>query len=208
MIAMNRFRFTLLAICLVLIYLGWSDVSLFLRNPEPLPIAIEELELSGAPREWLRVTGGYQDLTQAISTSGSVELDALLVPLKSAPDERGFRVLVETRDPHLLNLFKTYHFLLDSVLEKEKYLTEHQDEFVGRIDVTGTLVGGLIASGNRDKLLTLARDIGMDVSDEVIFISEGKEPATFRGFFFLGIALLGLIKVVLMFRKKTVSREQ
>ena len=32
---MKRFRFTLLAICLVLLYLGWIDVALFLRNPAP-----------------------------------------------------------------------------------------------------------------------------------------------------------------------------
>ena len=80
---MKRFRFTLLAICLLLLWLGWNDLSLLLRNPKPQTIGLEELVRTGPPRDWLHVTGGYQDLTEAISTSGSVDLDAFLVPLKT-----------------------------------------------------------------------------------------------------------------------------
>ena len=79
---MKRFRFTLTAICLVLLWLGWTDVSLFLRNRAPLTITEAELVKNGPPREWLHITGGYQDLLMGISTSGSVELDAFLVPLR------------------------------------------------------------------------------------------------------------------------------
>ncbi|WP_221249391.1 hypothetical protein [Desulfuromonas versatilis] len=203
---MNRFRFTLLAVCLVLVYLGYADVSLFLRNRAPLPITMEQLASDGAPREWLHIQGAVEDLEHAISTSGSIELSALLVPLKSSADQEGFSVLLETRNPELLEPFKTYHFLLDSALEKERYLEEHKERFQHRRDVTGMLVTGLIATGNRDKLMTLARELGMQVSDEVIFVSEGKEPARWRGFFFLAMALGGLFKFARM-GKKPVMRD-
>ena len=75
-------------------------------------------------------------------------------------------------------------------------------QFVGRHDVTGMEVSGLIASGNRDKLLTMARELQMPVDDDVLFISEGKEPGKISGLFFTLMAVLGLIKVFQMMRKK------
>jgi len=199
---MKRFRFTLLAVCLLLIYLGWNDVSLFLRNRAPQTVAIADLEKSGAPGEWLHVTGGYQDLEQAISTSGTVEIEALLVPLESSAGEQEMHVLVETRDPHLMELFNAYNFKQDSAFAKEKYLREHRPEFHARRDITGMVAGGLVSRGNRDKLMQLAREVGMVVADDVIFVSEGKEPPRWRGFFFLAMGLAGLVKVLLMVRKK------
>ncbi len=198
---MKRFRFTLLAICLVLLYLGWTDASLFLRNPSPQVVSIEELERQGASREWLDIRGGFADLKQAISTSGSVELDALLVPLKSHPDQEGFKVLVETRDPRLMEPFKTYHFKIDTVFEKETFLAENLDKFTQKWSPSGTLIEGIIASGNRDKLMELAQQLGMQVPEDVIFLSEGKQPASVRGFLFIGVAVLGLAKLI--FRWKT-----
>jgi hypothetical protein len=191
---MRRFRFTFLAVCLVLVYLGWADVSVYLRNQQPQSIPIEELQRHGAPREWLHITGGYHDLVRAISTSGTIDLDALLVPLKSSPEATFFDILVETRHPRLLELYGTYHLRTDSVFAQERFLEEHRDEMLGRRDVTGTVITGLVASGNRDKMMTLAKAIGMDISEDVLFISEGNEPAKLRGFFFLGIGLVGLIK--------------
>ncbi len=184
-------------------YLGWSDASLFLRNRAPETVSIATLEQAGAPREWLHVTGGTLMLERAISTSGSIELDALLIPLKSAPNGSGFSVLVETRDPDLVDLFQTYNFKLDTVLERENFLAEHRQEFEISREVTGTLVTGLIATGNRDKMMTLAKDVGMQVSEDVMFIAEGKEPPTYRGFIFLAIGLLGLIKVFLKWNAAT-----
>jgi hypothetical protein len=199
---MKRFRFTLLAICLVLLWLGWTDASLYLRNPEPATISLAELQRAGAPREWLHVTGGYQDLQNAISTSGTVKLEAFLVPLKTSPDADSFRVLVETRDPQILDLLRTYYFKLDTPAEQQRFLAEHAGEFHARRDVTGTLITGLIASGNRDKLMTLAKQLGMQVPEDVIFISEGKQPPKWRGFLFLALALAGLVKFGMMMRKK------
>lgn len=198
---MNRFRFTLLAVCLVLLYLGMTDLSLFFRNQAPAPLSISDLEQQGPPREWLQVTGGYQDLEQAISTSGSIELNALLVPLKASPEQKGFRVLVETRNPRVMELFKTYHFKFDSVFAKEKYLAEHREEFYAQRDITGMEISGLIASGNRDKLLELAQELGMEVDEDVVFLAEGKEPASWRGFLFVALAIAGLIKFATMLRK-------
>jgi len=35
---------------------------------------------------------------------------------------------------------------------------------------------GMIASGSRDKLMTLAKQLGMAVPEDVIFLSEGNQP--------------------------------
>jgi len=198
---MKRFRFTLLAVCLLLLYLGWTDTALFLRNPAPAEIGIAELEAGNIPREWLHVTGGYEDLTEAISTSGSLEIEAFLVPLKSSPDAQGFKVLVETRDPKVLDLLRTYYFTLESDEAQKAFLQEHAAEFRGVREVTAMVAGGLVTSGNRDRLLQLARQLGMQVPPDVIFLSEGKEPGRWSGFFFLGVGLLGLIKVISQWRR-------
>lgn len=198
---MKRFRFTLIAICLFLVWLGWTDVDLFLRNRQPAEISVEELIARGAPREWMHIRGGYQDIEQAISTSGTIELDALLVPLKADPDDERIHVLVETRNPEVIKLFSTYHFKIDSALEKEAFQEKHRGEFFGQRDITGMLVSGLVATSNRDKLLSLTEKTDLPVVEDVILISEGKEPVSFRGFFFLGTGLLGLIFIAVQWRK-------
>lgn len=202
---MKRFRFTILALCLLLLWLGLNDILLFLRNRSPATVALAELERQGPPRSWLHVTGGWIDLEKAISTSGSLQLDALLVPLAATPEERGFRVLVETRDPRLLDLFRTYHFGVDSAPEQERFLADHREEFHARRDITGTIVTGLVASGNRDKLMQLARNVGMEVPEDVLFIAEGKEPPRYRGFFFAGLGLLGALRLVTRWRQRKVE---
>lgn len=194
---MRRFRYTLIAICLLLLFLGGGDLVLWFNNRTPQAVAIADLEQSGAPREWLHVTGGFQDLDRAISTSGSVEVEALLIPLVATPDQGPIRVLVETRNPQLLRIFQDYHFLTDTLPQKQEFRRRYGTEFKGRRDVTGMLVGGLIAHGNRQKLLELARQTNLDVTEDVIFLSEGKEPEKWRGIFFCLVGLLGVLKVVL-----------
>ena len=49
---MRRFRITIIAICLILGWLGFADVKVLIRNPEPLEISVTELEATGAPRQW------------------------------------------------------------------------------------------------------------------------------------------------------------
>lgn len=192
---MKRFRFTLLAVCLFLIGLGSYNCYLFFRNMEPAEVSIETLERQPPPREYLHVTGGTLDLERAVSTSGAIELDALLVPLRSDSSGEKIEVMVETRDPRLLDLFRTYHFQFDSVLQKNEYLREHRDEFHPRRDVTGSLMG-IVARGNRDKMLKLAQSAGLDVSDQVVFLTEGKEPPRYSGFFFVAVGLLGMVKAL------------
>ncbi len=201
---MKRFRFTLLAVCLLLLWLGGTDLLTLFRNSEPLTISLAELEGSEPPRDWLHLTGGYQDLEEAISTSGSVELEAFLVPLKSAPDRADFRVLVETRNPRVMELLRTYYFQLDSEAAQRQFQDQHRDEFFGPRDVTGMVVTGLVASGNRDKLMKLAQDTGLQVPENVIFLSEGKEPARWRGFIFVALALAGLVRFATLWRQPSV----
>jgi len=193
---LRRFRFTLLAVCLFLLFLGAVDLRLWLNNPTPAPVAVAELEAGNPPREWLMVQGGTLNLEEAISTSGTVELEALLVPLTGNPGQTRYRILVETRDPVLMELFRTYNFKLDTLPEKERFLEENRAGFHPVRTVEGMVVTGLIASGNRDKLLKLARAVGMDIAPEVIFISEGKTPGKWRGVFFLAAGLLGLARVL------------
>jgi len=200
---MKRFRFTFLAICLVLVYLGWSDVDLYLRNQTPLTIPLAELERQGAPRELLTIQEAYPDFVEAISTSGSVEVEAVLLPLKRSPDATEFRIVAETRDPKFLELFRTYYFVLETEKERTDFLAEHQAELVGPREITGVVVTGSVASGNRDKLLKLAKEIGLPISNDVIFISEGKKIEAIRGFFFLGLALLALVKILSQWKKPT-----
>ena len=199
---MKRFRFTLTAICLVLLWLGWTDTSLFLRNRTPETITAAELVKNGPPREWLHITGGYQDLLMGISMSGNIELDSFLIPLRVSPESgQPIEILVETRDPLVLQRLKDYYFKFDTEQGKQAYLKEHQADFFGPRDITGMVVGGLIATGNKDKLMKLAKDEGLDVSDKVLFISEGKEPSSVRGFIFLALGLLGLFKVLARWKK-------
>jgi hypothetical protein len=192
---MRRFRYTLIAVCLVLLILGVSDLTLWFNNQAPQAVSIETLEQIGAPAEWLDVKAGYQDLDRAISTSGSLEMEALLVPLVAHPDQEQIHVMVETRDSHQLKLFQDYHFFTDTLPEKKEFRRKHGAEFKGQRDITGMLVAGLIARGNRQKLIDLAKETDLNIADDVIFLSEGKEPGKLRGVFFTLIGLLGLFKV-------------
>ncbi|TNF48141.1 MAG: hypothetical protein EP304_06500 [Deltaproteobacteria bacterium] len=193
---MRRFRYTLIAVCLVLLFLGVSDLILWFNNQTPQPVSIEKLEQVGAPGEWLDVKAGYQDLDRAISTSGSLEMEALLVPLVAHPDQEQIHVLVETRDPHKLKLFQDYHFFTDTLPEKREFRRKHGAEFKGQRNITGMLVAGLIARGNQQKLIKLAKETDLNIADDVIFLSEGKEPEKWRGVFFTLVGLLGLFKVL------------
>ncbi|PLY06441.1 MAG: hypothetical protein C0622_00880 [Desulfuromonas sp.] len=196
---MKRFRITILAICLILAWLGYSDLRVLLRNSEPLTITLADLERSGAPREWLTVTDGTQDLMQAINMSGSVTIDSFLVPLKSNLTSNKMMVWFETRDPEIIDALKTYYFLLDSDQAREEYLAKNRDLFYAKRVITGMTADNLVASANRDKLAKLLMEMEIPVTDETIFISEGKEPIRWRGFFFLGIAVIGMIKVFMSF---------
>ena len=193
---MKRFRFTLIAVCLVLLYLGVNDLLLWFKNQTPQTITISQLEASGAPQEWLKIKAGYLDLDRAISTSGSVEMEALLIPLVTHPEQQRILVMVESHAPDLLQLFQEYHFFTDTIPEKRAFRNEYAEAFKGQRDVTGMLVAGLIARGNQQKLLKLAKQTGLDIADNVIFLSEEKQPGKWRGVFFTVIGLLGLIKVL------------
>lgn len=199
---MKRFRATILAICLILGWLGYTDLSTYLRNPEPLQISINELERSGAPREWLTVADGYQDLLQAINMSGTMEIDSFLVPLKSAPDAAEARVWFETRDPQIVDTLKTYYFLLEQEDQKAGFLQENRDLFHGQRALTGMTADSLVADSNQQKLVKLLKEMNVPVSESTIFISEGKQPAFWRGVFYAAMALIGLLKVAADLRKK------
>jgi hypothetical protein len=199
---MKRFRITLLVVCLVLLYLGGSDLRILMRNPKPMPITVAELEQQGPEQEWLTIRSGHQNLLEAISTSGSVEVNAFLVPLKTSPEAKDYRVLIETRRPQIVDALKIYHFKLESDLERQKYLEDHRQLFFGEREVTGMVMSGLIGRNNRNRLAKLSKDYGIAVPEDVLFVTEGKEPARLRGFFFVGVALLGLVKLATTWRKR------
>ena len=198
---MKRYRVTLLVICLVLLFLGGSDLNTLRRNYQIKSISLAELESSGPPQEWLAIEGGHVNLLEAISTSGSVEVSAFLVPLKTSRDAQEYRVLLEPRAPAIVDALKTYHFKLDNEQDQRRYVEEHQELFFGRRDVSGMIMSGLISINNQNRLAKLERDYGIDLPEDVILFSENKEPAKVRGFLFVGVALLGMIKLFSRWKK-------
>ena len=194
---MKRFRVTIIAICLILSWLAYTDLSLLLRNPEPLNISITELEQTGAPREWLTIHDGYQDLLQAINMSGTMEVGSFLVPLKNSKDAEEFHIWVETRDPEIVKTLKKYYFMLETDTQQQNFLKENQDLFFAQKEVTGMTMGNLVADSNQQKLTQLLQQMHIPLSEKTIFISEGKKPAVWRGIFFMAIAIVGFIKVFL-----------
>jgi len=202
---MKRFRLTLLAISLLLLWLGVSGLSVQWRNQTPKKISLSQLLKNGADQEWVTVEGGYQQLDTAISTTGTLELDSLLVPLKRTPEQEQIDLLIETRDPELLLQFTEYHFNLDSEAEKARFRVAQADLFSRPRSVTGMIIGGLVADNNRGKLEELATQLGMSVAPGIMFIAEGKEPSSLRGYFFLGAGILGLCKFASMLRRKPVQ---
>lgn len=205
---MKRFRVTLIAICLILGWLGSSDLGLYLRNTEPLIIDIQELEVSGAPREWLSINGGYQNLLEAINMSGTTEIDAFLVPLKITPDSPLAKVWYETRDPQIVEALKTYYFKLEGDSARQQFIEENHKLFFGRRNVTGMTPDNLVAESNQSKLMELLQEMEIETTDGVIFISEGKEPNKWRGIFFTAIAFLGLLKVIFSFKASPQTTEE
>lgn len=196
---MRRFRFTIAIICLVLLYLGGNDLLLWGRNQEPVIVRIQNLTAE-PPQEWLTLEGGFLDLSEAISTSGSIEVEAFLIPYRQVAGDN-YRIMVETRDPAIVETLTTYHFKLDSAQEKDDYLKRHPGAFELHRPVTGTVIGGLIRNSNKQRLQRLAKEFGVEVPDEVVFVSEGKEPPFWRGLFFFCIGLLGMVKVIMWKRK-------
>lgn len=199
---MKRFRVTIIAVCIILGWLAYTDLGLYLRNPEPLKISISELEANGAPREWLLIDDGVQNLLQAINMSGTMEITSFLVPLKQSKDQKETRVWVETRNPEILDLLKTYYFLLNTDTEREDFVKKNEDLFFAKRQYTGLTADSLVAESNQDKLTELLQAMNVPVAEDTIFISEGKVPFLWRGVFFAIISIAGLVKVGLTITKK------
>ena len=198
---MKRFRVTIIAVCLILGWLGYADLRLLLRNPEPLEISIADLEITGAPREWLTIDNGYQDLLKAINMSGTMEIDSFLVPLKSSKQASNTRVWFETRDPQIIKTLKTYYFVLDTEEQQQAFVLENQTLFSAQRQLIGMTADNLVADSNQQKLTKLLQEMNIPVTENTIFISEGKQPVVWRSIFFTGIAIIGLVKVLLSLRK-------
>jgi hypothetical protein len=200
---MKRFRVTIIAVCIILGWLAYTDLTLYLRNPEPLKISIAELEANGAPREWLQIDDGVQNLLQAINMSGTMEITSFLVPLKQSKDDpKETRVWVETRDPKILGLLKTYYFLLNTEEEREKFVKENAGSFFEKRQYIGLTADSLVAESNQKKLTELLQSMNIPVSQNTIFISEGKKPFLWRGVFFAIISVAGLFRVGMTLIKK------
>ncbi len=192
---MKRYKITLLVVCCYLLYLGFTDVSLTLNNPEPQPVDAQQLIEQGAPRDWLTVEGGTLDLTDAVSTSGELEIEALLVPLHSSSPSGKIHLLLETTDQNLINAFTMYYIQLETDLLRKEFLEKNRDAMFVKGPRTGMVTSGLVAANNRSRMLKLAKQIGLNVDEDVVFISEGKQPPKWRGFFYLIVGVAGLIKV-------------
>lgn len=201
---MNRFRVTFIAVCCVLAWLAYTDLSLLLRNPQPLSISIRALEsMPAPPREWLTVADGYPQLLQGINMTGSMEFSAFLIPLTSSPDSDQFTVWVETRDPKILDALSIYYFNLESETQRQEFLEQHADLFSHPRSITGMTASNLVASSNQRQLVKLLEQMGVVTTETPIFISENKQPAIWRGVFYAVVALAGFLKLALDQRNKT-----
>ncbi len=203
---MNRYRVTVLVVCSILIILAIGDFYTINRNMEPQIIALDKISGDITPdREWVTITGGTLMLEEAISNSGELEVDALVIPLVRGVGEKTYHTLVETRDSKLLNAFITYHLSLDSEAQKAEYLENNIDIFRMQRSVSGMIVvgafGGLLPNRDQDIMRELAKSENMDLDQSVIFVHEGKEPAKpYRGIFFLLMGIAGIIKVIVIGR--------
>jgi len=198
---MKRFRFTFLAICMLLTWLGINDLVLQLRNPEPLDIELIDLSTEKPPQEWLKVSGGYLDLIKGINMSGTIEIDSFLIPLVEDRNIQHPRVWIETRQPEIIRLLTTYYFKLDDDQKRAAYLKEHQKEFFPEVTITGLTADNLIAEANRNKLLELLSSKDIETGEDILFISEGKKPNRWRGPAFLLLSLIGVAKFIFWSKK-------
>ncbi len=204
---MNRYRVTVLVICAILLVLAVGDFYTLKRNSEPQVIAWD-MKTGGLDpdREWVTITGGTLMLEEAVSNSGELEIDALVVPLVRDIDEKKFHVLVETRDPKLVEAFTKYHLGLDSDAEKAEFLEQNIDTFRMQKTIKGMVVvgafGGLMPNRDQETMREVAKATNMDLAEDVVFIHEGNEPASpFRAIFFLVMAIAGVIKVIIISRQ-------
>lgn len=190
-----KYRMTLLALCLLLAWLGASDVLTFLRNRAPVAVTAAQLADAPPPAQWLAIEGGELDLKEAISASGTLDVDALLVPLMPPGRGETVRILLETRDPSLIEHFKVYHFLLEDGQARDAYLENNRQAFKNLQRREGMVISGSVAEGNRKRLMRIADEAGMPLDAGALMVSEGKTPPGWTGFLLLGLGLAGLARI-------------
>ncbi|THB74270.1 MAG: hypothetical protein D6B28_02305 [Gammaproteobacteria bacterium] len=204
---MNRYRITVLVVCVVLIVLAVGDFYTLRRNYEPQVIAWDQI--SGGislDREWVTITGGTLMLEDAISNSGELEIDALVIPLVRDIGDKTFYILVETRDPKLIETLMTYKYAFDTEHEQAEFLEKNIEMFRVQRTVSGMVVvgafGGLMPNRDQETMRELAKSENMELDENVIFVHEGNEPAKpYRGIFFLLMGIAGIIKVIIVMRQ-------
>jgi hypothetical protein len=199
---MKRFRMTLLALSLILIFLGYNDMKLYLNNKTVQEINIVDL-IAGKPhQELMLIKGGYYDLKNAISTSGSIEIESLLVPLTLSPGKQPYNVFVETRNPEVLKLVNKYNFDMDTEYMRNKFYEENKEKFYPQVDVQVMMFSSIVKNQNQVKLIKLVKQVGLKVDENnLIFVAEGKTPPFYRGIFFLIVGVLGMLKAFSLFKK-------
>ncbi|MCK5913203.1 MAG: hypothetical protein KAG12_04950, partial [Desulfuromusa sp.] len=126
-----------------------------------------------------------------------------LVPLKSSVESNNIRVWFETRDAEIIEALKTYYFILDTEEQRQDFAEKNSQFFSAQRQLSGMITGNLVADSNQKKLTQLLQQMNIPVAENTIFISEDKQPVVWRGLFFAGIAIIGLIKVGLSFREST-----
>ncbi len=194
------YRATLVTVCAVLGFLGGDDLWVALQNRTP-HVHQNSLDVP-AGQHWLRFEGARMDLVEAINTTGTVEVQGLLAPLR-LPSGGAVKVLVETRDAARIELFKRYHFGPDTEVDRAAFREQHHAELLSVVSVQGLRMRGLVARSNHGKLRDMAKEGGLDLAPDALILVEGETPSPWRGSFFLLVALAGLTKVVLMGRRKT-----
>lgn len=194
-----HYRVTLAAVCAVLGFLGGDDLWVALQNRAP-HLLVNRLD-AGTHQHWLRFEGAKVDLAEAINTTGTVDVQGLLAPLR-LPQGGPVKVLLETRDAARIDLFKRYHFGPETEADKALFLEQHRNTLLAPVPVQGLRMRGLVARSNHRKLRQMAQEGGIELAPDTLILVEGETPSPWRGSFFLLVALAGIAKALLMGRPK------
>lgn len=205
---MKRFRVTITAVCLLLCYLGYTKISFFLRNQELQQTAFSS---DGTDikwdREWVQIKGGYLLLEEALPDDFENRLnpDAIIIPLVANVSDDEFQVFVETKDKKLIERYKNYSdFGFVAENERAKYIEENPDLFKIRKDIKGIIKTGYAGDKNLKTIKDGAKEAGIKLTKGAFFIEETAEPPSIiGGVFMVVIAILGLIKVMFLWKKET-----
>lgn len=179
---------------------GGQSVYTGLKNRNPTEIDIDSLIAKKPSAEWLKITGGALDTTNAAYTSsfGVGEAKSIFVPLvppKTDSTEAKIHVLVLTKDENLVkftNEARQFEKSNTSQAGEMEFLLKNLDKLKVARPVQGLVQFGIDAN---DKQTRKIRKLYTNLAEDAIIIEEGKSPSAGTGVVMLtaGLVLGGVL---------------